>query len=281
MSQHHARKITMSQSGPTLLDVTGETRLYVVIGDPIVQVRSTALYNKLAAEKGVDAVFVPLQFSAAHFDEAIDGLRSFKNLGGIIPTIPHKARMLSVVDEAAPRARMVGAVNSIRVNPDGRWIGEAFDGVGYVEGLKERGRNPAGKSVQLVGLGGAGASMAFALAEAGVSRLRIFDLDGAKVERVAAGLRDHFPRLSVEVGPIATREVDIVANATPLGMKEGDPLPLDPDSLRPAQLVTDMIMAPPVTALLRAAEARGCPIQVGYEALLGQAKANVAFFGFR
>jgi shikimate dehydrogenase len=270
----------MSQAGPTLLDVTGETRLYVVIGDPIVQVRSTALYNKLSAKKGVNAVFVPVQFSAERFDEAIAGLRSFKNLGGVIPTIPHKARMLSVVDEAAPRARMVGAVNSIRVDPEGRWIGEAFDGVGYVEGLKERGRDPAGKSVQLVGLGGAGASMAFALAEAAVSRLRIFDLDNAKIERVKAGLSEHYPALTVESGPVLPREVDIVANATPLGMKESDPLPFDPDALRPGQLVTDMIMAPPVTALLRAAEARGCPIQVGYEALLGQAKANIAFFGF-
>ncbi len=270
----------MSQAGPASLNVTGETRLYVVIGDPIRQVRSTALYNKLCAERGVDAVFVPLQFPADRFDAAIEGLRSFKNLGGIIPTIPHKARMLSVVDEAAPRARMVGAVNSIRVEPDGRWVGEAFDGVGYFEGLKARGHDPRGKSVQLVGLGGAGASMAFALAEAGVSRLRIFDIDGAKVERVVAGLKEHFPAVAVEHGAVDPRDVDIVANATPLGMREGDPLPVPPDHLRPEQLVSDMIMAPPVTPLLKAAEARGCRIQVGYEALLGQARANLVFFGF-
>ncbi len=274
-----SEKTSMSQAGPTLLDVTGETRLYFVIGDPIRQVRSTALYNKLAAEKGVDAVFAPLQFAAERFDEVIAGLRSCKNLAGIIPTIPHKARMLGVVDEAAPRARMVGAVNSIRVDSDGRWIGEAFDGVGYVEGLKQKGRDPRGKSVQIVGLGGAGASMAFALAEAGVARLRVFDLDAAKIERVVVGLSEHFPSIPVETGIVAPSDVDIVANATPLGMKEGDPLPVDPDSLRKGQLVTDMIMAPPMTPLLRAAEARGCPIQVGYETLLGQAKANVAFFG--
>ncbi len=261
------------------MDVTGETRLYVVIGDPIRQVRSTALYNKIAAEKGVDAVFVPVQFAAENFEAAIAGLRTFRNLAGVIPTIPHKTRMLSVVDEAAPRARMIGAVNSVRVEPDGRWIGEAFDGVGYVEGLKAKHRDPRGKSVQLVGLGGAGASMAFALAEAGVSRLRIFDVDRGKAERVRDGLARHYSELPVELGPVAPEDVDIVANATPLGMRPDDPLPVDPNSLRSGQLVTDMIMAPQVTPLLQAAEKRGCPIHVGYEALLGQAQANAAFFG--
>jgi len=263
-----------------LLTVTGETRLYVVIGDPIAQVRSTQLYNSLAAEGGHDAVFVPLQFSAESFETAVSGLRIFKNLAGIIPTIPHKARMLDMVDEARPRAQMVGAVNSIRVEPDGRWIGEAFDGVGYVEGLKASGHDPRGKSVQLLGAGGAGASMAFALAEAGVSHLRIFDIDGDKAGKVAAGLAEHFPGLGVDLGPAEPQRVDIVANATPVGMQREDPLPIDPGLLVAGQLVTDMIMKPPVTPLLEAAAAKGCPTVRGYEALQGQASANMAFFGF-
>ncbi len=265
---------------PAPLTVTGETRLYIVIGDPIAQVRSTHLYNGLASEGGHDAVFVPLQFAAEDFEAATRALRAFKNLAGIIPTIPHKARMLDLVDEARQRARMVGAVNSIRVEPDGRWTGEAFDGVGYVEGLKANGHDPKGRSVQLVGAGGAGASMAFALAEAGIAQLRLFDVDTGKADRVAAGLAEHFPQLPVTVGPVDPRPVDIVANATPLGMQPDDPLPLDPETLVPGQLVTDMIMKPPVTSLLEAAAAKGCPTVVGYEALKGQAAANMAFFGY-
>ena len=265
---------------PAALTVTGETRLYFVVGDPIAQVRSTHLYNSLCSQGGHDAVFAPLQFTAEEFDAATRALRAFRNLAGIIPTIPHKARMLDLVDEARPRAQMVGAVNSIRVEPDGRWIGEAFDGVGYVEGLKANGHDPRGRRVQLLGAGGAGASMAFALAEAGIAQLRLFDVDAGKAERVAASLAEHFAQLPVVLGPVDPGGVDIVANATPLGMRPDDPLPLDPETLVPGQLVTDMIMKPPVTPLLEAAVARGCPTVVGYEALKGQAAANMAFFGY-
>lgn len=267
----------MKDSAP--LKVTGVTRLYIVIADPVAQVQSTHLYNRLSAEKGIDAVFVPVQFGADAFETCVAAFRSMKNLRGIIPTIPHKARMLSVVDEASPRARMVGAVNSIRIDENGRWIGDAFDGVGYVEGLKAGGHDPKGKSVQLIGVGGAGASMAFALAEAGVSFLRLNDLDAAKVQAVQGRLSEFYPNVEVETGPINTKGIDIVANATPLGMAEGDALPIDPDRLAPDQLVTDMIMKPRVTPLLAAARAKGCATVIGYEALKGQAQANLEFFG--
>lgn len=269
----------MSDAGPALLNVTGETRLYFVIGDPIRQVRSTQLYNKLAAERGIDVVFAPLQFAAEDFDAAVRGLRSLENLAGVIPTIPHKPRMITVVDEVSPRAKLVGAVNSIRVESDGRWVGDTFDGVGYVNGLVSAGRDPKEKSVLLVGAGGAGAAIAVALADAGVSRLRVVDVDTAKAERVIAAVKGAFPALAIDTGPVVPSEFDIVANATPLGMAEGDPYPLDPDTLVPGQLVTDMIMKPPVTPLLQAAEKKGCPIQVGYQALVGQAEANFTFFG--
>ncbi|MEM1386373.1 MAG: hypothetical protein AAF626_02120 [Pseudomonadota bacterium] len=261
------------------LKVTGTTGLYIVIADPIAQVQSTHLYNRLSAERGIDAVFVPVQFAAEAFETCIAAFRAMKNLRGIIPTIPHKSRMLSVVDEASPRARMVGAVNSIRIDPDGRWIGDAFDGVGYVAGLKAAGHDPSGKSVQLIGAGGAGASMAFALAEAGVALLRLNDLDRAKVAVIETGLAKHFPALAVETGPLKPEGMDIVANATPLGMAPADPLPIDPGRLAPDQLVTDMIMKPPVTPLLEAARARGCQTVEGYAALEGQAQMNMRFFG--
>lgn len=261
-----------------MLKVTGVTRLYVVIGDPIAQVQSTHLFNRLSAERGIDAVFVPVQFAAAAFRTAIAGLRAFGNLAGIIATIPHKSPLLAAADEVSPRAGMIGAVNAVRVEPDGRWVGDAFDGLGYVDGLKANGRDPTGKSAQLVGLGGAGMSMAFALAEAGVARLRIFDIVEDKVEQVRAGLAEHYPDLAVEVG-LDPSGVDVVANATPLGMAPDDPLPVDPATLVPGQLVTDMIMKPPLTPLLQAAAAMGCPTVAGYEALKGQANAVMAFFG--
>lgn len=261
------------------LNITGETTFYVVVGDPIKQVRSTELYNKLATDKGLDVVFIPLHFAAEDAEVAISALRVFKNLGGIIPTIPHKPGFLKVVDELSQRAEMVGAVNSIRCEDDGRWVGDIFDGVGYVNGLLANNRSPLGKSVLLIGAGGAGSSMAFALAEAGVSQLLIYDVVTEKAEKVSSGVAEHYPDVMVETGVPDPAGFDIVANATPVGMDPNDPFPLDPELLDPAQLVTEMIMKPNITPFLAAAEAKGCETQTGFEALKGQAKANMDFFG--
>jgi len=262
-----------------ILHITGETRVYVVIGDPIAQVKSTHLYNTLAAESSADVVFIPMQFSPENFERSVDGLRAFKNLAGIIATIPHKPRMMDVVDSCSERAKIVGAVNSIRVEPDGRWVGDMFDGLGYVNGLIKNGHQPENKSFLLVGAGGAGAAISIALADVGVKRLRIVDLDQGKVDRIITNLRANYPGIEIDTGPCVPVEFDVVANATPLGMAIGDALPISPELLRSGQLVTDMIMKPAVTPLLVQAEAKGCDIHVGYEALLGQASANMEFFG--
>lgn len=261
------------------MNITGETRFYVVAGDPIKQVRSTELYNKLAADRGLDVVFIPLHFKSADAETAIAALRIFKNLGGIIPTIPHKPGFMGAVDELSERAHLVGAVNSIRCEPDGTWIGDIFDGVGYVNGLVANNRPPQGKSILLIGAGGAGSSMAFALAESGASRLRIYDIAVEKAEKLAAGVARHYPGITVTTGSPDPSGFDIVANATPLGMAPDDPFPIDPELLEPAQLVTEMIMKPDFTRFLHEASRRGCETQRGYEALKGQAAANMEFFG--
>lgn len=262
-----------------ILHITGETRVYVVIGDPIAQVKSTHLYNTLAAESFADVVFIPMQFSPENFERSVDGLRAFKNLAGIIATIPHKPRMMDVVDSCSERAKIVGAVNSIRVEPDGPWVGDMFDGLGYVNGLIKNGHQPENKSFLLVGAGGAGAAISIALADVGVKRLRILDLDQGKVDRIITNVRANYPGIKIDTGPVVPVEFDVVANATPLVMAIGDALPISPELLRSGQLVTDMIMKPAVTPLLVQAEAKGCDIHVGYEALLGQASANMDFFG--
>lgn len=269
----------MADPNAALLSVTGETRLYVVIGDPIRQVRSTQLYNKMAAERGKDVVFVPLQFAEADFESGIRGLRAFMNLAGIIATIPHKPKLLPVTDVVQERAKVVGAVNSIRIEEDGSWVGDIFDGVGYVNGLKSEGIDPKGKSVLLIGAGGAGAACAVELAQAGVSKLRIAELDKTKLDTLLASLSAAFPGLDVRESEPAPEGFDIVANATPVGMRADDPFPVDPDRLHSSQIVTEMIMKPNVTRFLEAAAAKGCRTQIGYHALVGQATATLSFFG--
>lgn len=259
-----------------LLDVTGETRVFFVVGSPIHQVRSTRLYNRLCSERDIDAVFVPVQFSADDFHVAISALRLFPNLAGLIATIPHKARILDVVDEASPTARIVGGINTIRIEPDGRWIGEIFDGIGLVEAFRKCGHILHGKSVYLVGAGGAGSAIAVALAQVGVARLQLYDFQADRAERVAAIASKL--GCSVGTGQCALDNVDIIINASPTGMAHDDPMPVDINQLRPEHVVADMIMKPPLTALLETASGLGCKIVAGKDALIGQAEANMKFF---
>jgi shikimate dehydrogenase len=270
----------VSRPSARLADITGETRLYAIVGHPVAQVRSPMTFNPLFAAAGMNAVMVALDIPPDGLEGAVAGLKAIANVDGIVATVPHKARMAGLVDEVLPTGRMVGAINAARRARDGRWIGDMFDGRGAVQGLRAQGIDPAGRRVLLVGAGGAGSAVAFAMAEAGVARLTIFDVDQAKAERVIAGVRTAYPELRAEVGPpVPSPDHDTVINATPLGMSPDDSFPIDPAALDPSMLVIDVIMKPETTPLLKAAQARGCRIQPGRHMLEGQVAAVAAFFG--
>ncbi len=268
----------MMTTNATPEPITGETRLYIVVGDPIRQVRSTQLLNRMASEKGADVVFVPFQFGNADINTVLPALKTIKNLDGIIPTIPHKSNFLQFADSVTQRAQMVGGTNILRRQGDGRWHGDILDGVGFVNGLLAANHAIKGRSILLLGAGGAGSAMAFALAEASISRIRLYDIDSEKTDKVVANLQANFPGLDAEQGSPHPQGFDIIANATPLGMKPDDPFPLDPALLEPHQLVAEMIMKPPVTRFLKAAEKRRCETHTGYATIRGQAAAMLDFF---
>lgn len=260
--------------------INGETRLYVIIGHPVAQVRSPMTFNPLFRAAGMNAVMVALDIPADGLESAVAGLKAIANIDGIVVTVPHKARMVGLVDEVLPTGRMVGAINAARRARDGRWIGDMFDGRGAVQGLRAQGIEPAGRRVLLVGAGGAGSAVAFAMAEAGVNRLTVFDVDQAKAGRVIEGVRTAYPEVRTEAGPpLPSPDHDTVINATPLGMSPGDPFSVDPAAIDPSMLVVDVIMKPEVTPLLKAAQAKGCRIQPGRHMLDGQVAAVAAFFG--
>ena len=191
----------MTPPDGSALAINGETRLYVIIGHPVAQVRSPTTFNPLFRAAGMNAVMVALDIPPANLDRAVAGLKAMANLDGIVATVPHKARMVDLLDEILPTGRMVGAVNAARRAPDGRWVGDMFDGRGAVQGLRAQGIDPAGRSVLLVGAGGAGSAVAFAMAEAGVARLTIFDVEQAKAGRVIEGVRTAYPNVRAEAGP--------------------------------------------------------------------------------
>ena len=261
------------------LPITGATRVFCIIGAPVAPLRSPAHFNALFARTRIDAVFIALEIAAADVVPGFAGLRAMRNIAGMVVTMPLKQLIVPLVDELLPTARLAGAVNTIRRDGDGRLVGDMFDGKGGVLGLRRNGHEPRGRRVLLVGAGGAGSALAFALAEAEVAALTIADLDAARAQDVAARVRGAYPGCDVRVGPPDPRGKEIVVNATPLGMKPGDQLPIDPALLAPGTIVFDIITNPDPSPLMIAAASRGCPALGGRHLYEGQAFYATRFLG--
>jgi shikimate dehydrogenase len=259
--------------------ITGTTRLYAILGDPLARARSPERFNAIFAERGIDAVMVPAEVDAAGFDAAVAGFKTLRNCDGLIITMPHKHAMCAHVDELRDNGRLVGAINAARRLPDGRWVGDMFDGLGYLGALRNRGIDPAAKRVHLIGAGGVARAMGMALAQAGVASLTLRDLDARRAQGLAKSIRAAFPKVKAEALPADRYDVDILANATPLGLRDGDPLPCDPARIPSRTIVTDVIPKPDITPLLAAAQARGCTVVTGREMVEGQAGMVAAFLG--
>ncbi|GJD50867.1 Shikimate dehydrogenase (NADP(+)) [Methylobacterium crusticola] len=249
-------------------EITGTTRIYGILADPIHHVKTPQVMNALLARAGIDGVLVPFHVAPDGLAGAVDGLRRMRNLGGFIATVPHKTAMLGLCDEVAPEARLVGAVNCVRRDPDGRMVGTMLDGLGFVAALRACGEDPRGRRACLAGAGGAASAIAFALAGAGVAHLTVVNRTAARTDALLARLRAAHPGLSLATQ--AAPGHDLLVNGTSLGMRPGDPLPLDASLLADRPFVAEAIMEPETTPLLAAAEAAGCRIQRGRPMLEGQ-----------
>lgn len=250
--------------------VTGRTRLFGIVADPIHHVKTPQTFNRLLHDKGVDGVMVPFHVPPSELADAIRGIRALHNFGGFIATVPHKTTILPYCDELTGDAALVGAVNCVRRDADGRLVGAILDGTGFIEGLCGKGIHPKGLRVHVAGAGGAGAAIAFALAAAGVSGLTVTNRTEARAEALCERIAGAYPGLDLSTNAARVADHDLVVNATTLGMKEGDPFPLDVERLDARQIVAEAIMEPAMTPLLAAAQAKGCRIHAGMAMLEGQ-----------
>jgi shikimate dehydrogenase len=262
-----------------MTEITGRTRLYAIVADPVGHVRTPMVFNARFAAKGTDAVLVPLHVPPAGLPDLFRAARAMKNLGGLIVTVPHKSAAVALCDEVSDMARAIGAVNTIRREPDGRLLGEMFDGPGFLAGLRQEGIEPRGRSVLLSGAGGAANAIAFVLAQAGVARLTIANRTSARAEELAARVRRYAPTVEISAGPPDPTGHELVVNATSLGLKEEDALPLDVDRLTPGMIVAEIIMIPEQTKLLREAARRGCRVHLGRHMLDTQVELMARFIG--
>ncbi len=260
-------------------EITGTTRVYAIVGDPIHQVKTPQGINRLLRARGADGVLVPMHVDAAGLEALVGGLRRLRNLGGFVVTVPHKTRVAALCDEVSAAAAQTGAVNVVRRSAEGRLVGTILDGEGFVAGLRRAGIDPAGLSVYLAGAGGAANAIAFALAAAGAARLTVANRTAAKAGDLLGRLAAAYPRLAAAAGGSDPSGHDLVVNATSLGLRDGDPLPCDAARLDPRQTVAEIIMQPADTALLVAARARGCRVHPGQPMLDCQLELMADFMG--
>jgi shikimate dehydrogenase len=246
------------------LNLSGATRLNIIVGDPIAQVKAPHGVTTTFADRGHDGVLVPVQVTSANLRDLLETATRINNLDGIIVTVPHKFDCFKFCTTSTDRSRLLGSVNIMRRRPEGGWHGDTFDGLGFVGAVRANGRDPSGQRALLVGAGGAGSAVGMALVEAGVRSLAIHDNDVARRDQLIDKLKS-VGRAEIHAGSADPSGFDLVANATPLGMKAGDPYPIDVSQLKSSTFVGCVITSPAVSPLVQAARAKGCRTSTGIE----------------
>ena len=260
------------------LRINGRTRLYVIIGDPIVQVKSPELYCELFAAAGMNAVMIPMHVLPERFDLTMTALMGMENLDGLIVTVPYKGRAAPFATRLGATASRVGALNALRREADGTWTGDMFDGTGFVLGAQRKGEVLVGRRVALFGAGGAGSAIACELAAAGAASLGIIDPQTERAEALVQKLRRVFPACRIEVATTVSPDANMIVNASTVGMRESDAMPGEIGALGPETLVGDVVVSEVATALIRHAIHHGCRHVSGRDMFAGQSDALMSFF---
>ncbi len=260
--------------------ISGKTTLIAHLGYPTESFKAPMIYNPWFDKQGIDAVVMPMGVKAEDYPGVFAQLFKLTNIRGALVTMPHKITTMSLVDEVTPTAMIAGACNAVLKQADGKLVGDQFDGAGFVRGVQRKGRALGGARVLVSGSGGVGSAIAASLAAAGVAEMALYDVSAASAEALAGRLRTHYPKLGVTTGSNDPAGFDLVVNATPLGMKEGDPLPFDIDRIAPTTFVGEVVMKSEYTPLLRAAKDKGCAVQVGTDMLFEMIPAYLEFFGY-
>lgn len=259
--------------------IDGDTLIFATPGNPVAQVRLPQVMKVVFAELGVNAVWVPMHVDHKGLQVVLQALRTVRNFRGITVAIPHKPTVAAMLDRLSPRAQAAGAVNLVRLDPDGELYGDIVDGAGFVRGLELLGHSVKDAVAWLVGAGGAGSAIAVALAEAGAERLHVTDTDAARAAGLIERLQRHYPKMVADIVTAPPASLDYAINATPRGLRPDDPMPFDPSLLPVKTVVCDIIMKPRETRLLKAAHVRGMRIHHGHHMMDVQVPMYLQFFG--
>ena len=260
--------------------IDGKTKLIAHLGYPTESFKAPMIYNPYFAKKGINAVVVPMGCKPDDFQEFLKLLFRLSNIHGALITMPHKIPIVGLLDEVSVSVKVAGACNAVRIEQNGKLVGDMFDGEGFVRGVLRKGRKVANARVLVAGNGGVGSAIAASFAKAGAAELSLFDAFAPMMNGLAERLKANYPHLKVTTGSNDPAGCDVVVNATPLGMKPDDPLPLDVTRIAPSTFVGEVVMKAEITPFLAAARERGCEYQVGTDMLFEQIPAYLEFFGF-
>ncbi|HSU42646.1 MAG TPA: ThiF family adenylyltransferase [Casimicrobiaceae bacterium] len=260
--------------------ISGKTTLIAHLGYPTDAFKAPMIYNPWFEHARIDAVVVPMGVRGDDYEAFLPQLFHLTNIRGALVTMPHKVTTVGLLDQVTPTVLIAGSCNAILRRADGSLLGDMFDGEGFVRGVRRKGRTIAGARALVVGSGGVGSAIAASLAAAGIGELGLFDVDAGVAAALENRLARHYPQLRIVTGSNDPGGCDIVVNATPLGMRRDDPLPLDTRRLAAGAFVGEVVMTQETTPFLRAALERGCEVQVGTDMLFEQIPAYLEFFGF-
>jgi shikimate dehydrogenase len=240
-----------------LKNLSGETALFPIIGDPIAFVKSPHALTAGFDARGKNAVCIPMHVAADDFPVVMEALTRTPNVEGLLITMPHKETAFAFCAGSDKTSAMLGGVSVMRRARDGTWHGGMLDGRAFVNAQVARGAKPKGARVLLIGAGAAGSAIAIALLEADVAELVIHDTDPSRVARLIKAI-DRVAKGRAHSGTPDPAGFDMICNATPMGLSEGDALPFDVDFLKPDMFVGDVIAGHGTTPLVQAARKAGC-----------------------
>ena len=260
--------------------ITGHTEIIAHIGFPTHSFKAPMIYNPYFESASIDAVVVPMGCKAEDYPVFLKSVFNLANVRGALITMPHKVTTVGLLDEVSAAVKVAGACNAVKRLPDGRLVGDMFDGEGFVRGVLRKGLKLKGARVLVVGSGGVGCAIAASLAGAGIAAITLYDVNATSAQALGARLKEHHQRIDVQAGSNDPQGYDLVVNATPMGMNLGDPLPINMDRVSSNTFIGEVVMKTEVTPFLAAARAKGCATQVGTDMLFEQIPAYLEFFGF-
>ncbi|MDO9287231.1 MAG: shikimate dehydrogenase [Thermodesulfovibrionales bacterium] len=245
------------------MKVSGKTKVLGLLGFPVEHSLSPAMHNTAFEKLGLDCCYVTFSVKPEFLRDAVKSIKAL-NLAGVNVTVPHKERVIPFLDEVDKEASFIGAVNTI-VNDNGRLTGYNTDGRGFMRSLSEAKISVNKKNVLVIGAGGASRAIGYYLCQ-NASELFLYDIDKKKAGKLISDLNKI--RGNVSFFSSQPEDMDIIINATPLGLKKNDPLPIDVKLLKPKHVVCDLIYKK--TPLLEKASKKGCKTLNGLGMLLWQ-----------